>query len=297
MTDGPMFSVIIPCYRDWTAAADCLRALSQQTVPRAMFEVILVNNDPNDPPPPDFPAGLADARPACKEPGSYAARNTGLAVAQGRYLCFTDSDCLPAPDWLARLGVAFAAGADRVGGRICLFHRNARPNWVECYEIATAFRQDRYVASGWAATANMAARRDVFDRIGPFDATLKSSGDKQWGQRAAKAGVPVTYRPDAVVNHPSRSRFAEVARKARRVEGGRIALRLRKGSRAGFAALFLLTLPYRLLPVAPRLFTLLGTPNMPLGQRLKAAVVFQVLRWVQMWERGRILLGGSPTRA
>ncbi len=52
--------------------------------------------------------------------GSYAARNRGLAGTTAPLLAFTDADCLPAPDWLAR-GVAVLAGdpaVDLVAGRI-----------------------------------------------------------------------------------------------------------------------------------------------------------------------------------
>jgi len=40
-------------------------------------------------------------------PGSYAARNKGLSLAKGDVLAFTDSDCIPALDWIERAWLIF----------------------------------------------------------------------------------------------------------------------------------------------------------------------------------------------
>jgi glycosyltransferase involved in cell wall biosynthesis len=34
------------------------------------------------------------------KPGSYAARNRGIATSRAALLGFTDADCLPAEDWI-----------------------------------------------------------------------------------------------------------------------------------------------------------------------------------------------------
>jgi GT2 family glycosyltransferase len=55
--------------------------------------------------------------------------------------------------------------------------------------------------------ANFAARRSLFERIGPFDeilgggAPLKSSQDYDLQYRAYIAGVTTTYRPEVVIDH------------------------------------------------------------------------------------------------
>ncbi|WP_353057092.1 glycosyltransferase family A protein [Microbulbifer sp. VAAF005] len=44
----------------------------------------------------------------CKKPGSYAARNKGVELAEGDWLIFTDADCLPDSKWIA--GIDRAVG-------------------------------------------------------------------------------------------------------------------------------------------------------------------------------------------
>jgi glycosyltransferase involved in cell wall biosynthesis len=83
-----------------------------------MFEIIAVDNASTE----DLSGAVpADARiRLIVEPrlGSYAARNRGLSVAGGDILAFTDSDCIPDPDWLTEGVSALVANRhiDMIGG-------------------------------------------------------------------------------------------------------------------------------------------------------------------------------------
>ena len=102
------FSVIVPIYRHWDLTPKLLASLRAQTFPAREFETLLVNNEPDSPPPPlDLPKSMRII--PCGTPGSYAARNAGAAVAAGQFLAFTDADCLPAPDWLGNMADALTA--------------------------------------------------------------------------------------------------------------------------------------------------------------------------------------------
>lgn len=223
----PRVSVIIPVHGHVTLLAKCLDALARQSVPPGDIEVLVVDNGGN-PGIEDVCAGHANVR-LLKEgtPGSYAARNRALPAARGEFLAFTDADCLPDPRWLeaglARLTADPALGA--VGGRIELFTGDPRrPTAAELYDLALSFPQERYVRDQhFAATANLLTRRKILDQVGPFDATLRSGGDQDWGVRAWKAGVRLAYAPEAVVRHPARRTFAELAAKTRRTHGGHMA--------------------------------------------------------------------------
>jgi hypothetical protein len=62
--------------------------------------------------------------------------------------------------------------------------------------------------------------RDVVDRVGEFDAGLKSGGDAEWSRRVTASGGTQRYAPTAVVRHPARASWAEVRDKNRRVTAG-----------------------------------------------------------------------------
>ncbi len=216
----PTVSVIVPTWRDWVRLGTCLRALGEQTLPATRFEVLVVNNDPDDP----VPAALAPA-PNVRilveaTPGSYAARNHALRAARGRILAFTDADCVPDPQWLERAIAWIDAGDVRIAGHIELFFQGPRLTPAEAYEKAFAFRQDLHALEGRAATANLVVRAEVFERVGPFDTTHFSGGDYAWNQRATELGVPLVYREDVRVRHPARASMEALLRKARRVVGG-----------------------------------------------------------------------------
>jgi glycosyltransferase involved in cell wall biosynthesis len=220
----PTVSIVVPVLNDPDRLARCLAALDDQTYPAHLVEVVVVDNGSR---PDALPSLPEDTRfRLLREPsaGSYAARNTGLAAANGEVLAFTDSDCTPHVDWVEQGVRAIAASsADAVGGAILLtFPAGAEPrNGPELYEAVHGFPQQRYVErDGFAATANMFARASAFERVGPFDADLQSGGDTQWGRRLTGSGLRLAYAPLARVDHPARSSWRELTRKSRRVADG-----------------------------------------------------------------------------
>src|SRR5689334_19778980 len=204
----PFASVIIPVYNDGERLRTCLTALSRQTYGTDRFEVIVVDNGSKVSPAP-IVSGFPFARFTTEtRPGSYCARNHGLSLAKGEILAFTDADCVPRPDWLERGVSAFLRepNAGLVGGKIQVFFKDPEnPTFVEVYESVRAFPQHDYIREHrYGATANMITSRAVMDRVGRFNDALKSSGDKDFGNRVDKAGLKLIYADDAIVEHPAR---------------------------------------------------------------------------------------------
>ncbi|WP_444989118.1 glycosyltransferase [Halomonas mongoliensis] len=227
-------SVIVPTYRDWAGLEHCLSALVRRCYPRKHYEVLVVNNAPQEAAPTGFTLPGNARLVGEPKPGSYAARNRGIAEASGEVLAFLDADCLPAPDWLeAALDCLESQNADLVAGHITLTYQSEKLTPAECYEKAFAFRQAQNVEQGVAVTANLIVRREVFDAVGKFNEKMMSGGDFEFTRRATAAGFKLVYCPDAVVRHPARNTLASLAQKARRVSAGSMALHGETGALQG----------------------------------------------------------------
>ena len=218
-------SVIVPYYGERAALETCLAALGRQTLGRDLFEVIVVNNRPERELVVEGGVAWPNLTIAQEHrPGSYAARNRGVGMARGQWLAFTDADCVPDERWL-EAGLRHAARQEPLGGHIQLVASDPQ-SLAERYDMTFGLNQKNYVEKGgFAATANLIVSRATFDKVGPFDARLLSSGDLEWSKRAARCGHPVAYCAEAIVVHPARTRWRDIARKALRVQGGLFMLR------------------------------------------------------------------------
>jgi GT2 family glycosyltransferase len=225
-----VISIIVPTYRDWHALRSCLGSLAAQTIPAQEFEILIVENAGESQPHDLTLCGNARLlyEPA---PGSYAARNRGIAEARGDVLAFIDADCIADPGWLQAGIECLQTNPDTglVAGNIELSYAAPRLTPAECFEKAFAFRQRQNAANGVSVTANLFVRREVFDDVGVFDSGLMSGGDFEWTRRATSRGHLLLFCEDARVCHPARSSVAALADKARRVTSGSQALYQERG--------------------------------------------------------------------
>jgi glycosyltransferase involved in cell wall biosynthesis len=221
----PFVSVIVPFFGTSTVVLDrCIQALLAQKYPGDKLEVIIVDNNVDPLLFDRYRSGIVSLRVIHEpQPGSYCARNRGISVARGEVCAFTDSDCVPAGDWIES-GVRLLQSTPNCGlvaGSVILRFRNLNvPGLFETYDLCMNLRQEEYVRKfHFGATANLMAYSAVFDKVGRFNETFLSGGDCEWGLMVWKMGYQQVFARDAVVYHPARSTLAAVCEKARRLAG------------------------------------------------------------------------------
>lgn len=290
-------SVIIPVYNDWKRLALCVNALTDQTYPKDMFEVIIVNNNPPDTAPDDF--SIPDNCTIIEErtPGSYSARNAALKIVKGEIIGFTDSDCVPDKDWIKNAVDYFEKNKNcsRIAGKISIFFNSPKPTKAELYDKLYAFNQKEYVdTSGTCVTANLFTYKLVFDNIGFFNEALMSGGDFSWGTLAHKKGFKIDYAENVVVHHPARANLKELIKKEKRV-GGSQANFLKKHDSF---LINLLKFSKELIPRYKSLrFIYRNGKNLSTSDKMYTYIIRQYLLGIRAYERFRVQTGKEANRA
>ena len=142
-------------------------------------------------------AGIADAR------------NRGVREARGRCIAFFDDDQWAEPRWLLELyKVAVESEADCVGGTVLLdLPDSAKLNLSPfcrsaLRESLLGYEPERYSEKVGLSTCNVIIRRELFERVGTFDASLLTGGeDPDFFWRASKQGAEMWHAPKAIVHH------------------------------------------------------------------------------------------------
>lgn len=221
----PSHAIIIPHYNDVARLHRCLQALAADD--RGGAEIVVVDNGspaPLDALTASFPFVRLVTEP---QKGAAHARNRGVSETTAPVLCFLDCDCVPARGWTAA-ALAAAGRADIVGGAIDVFDETPPPrSGAEAFETVFAFDYRSYVEKkGFSVTANLVTRRSVFEAVGGFVHGL--SEDAEWCLRARAMGFRLALDEGLRVAHPTRSDWAALRRKWRRITDEMFALHMEK---------------------------------------------------------------------
>lgn len=217
-------SIIVCTYNRAESLADTLQCLGELDSPPGLsWEVLIVDNNSTDLTHTTIEsakqnlAGQLDIHYIFeKNQGLAHARNRGINEAKGELLLFTDDDVLPEQDWLQQIWDCMSKYAcDACGGYIAPLWETSPPPWLtDKFHGFLAIKMDEEGPKPIQKNdelpfgANMAFRRDVFEKVSVFDVNrgrkgniLASGEDGELYQRILAAKLKVMYFPQARVRH------------------------------------------------------------------------------------------------
>ena len=196
--DNIIFSVIIPtCHRN-DLLAECLERLSKQDFALNDFEIIVTDDGEQS----TAEAMLKKKFPAVKwtkgpGKGPAANRNHGAKKALGKWLVFTDDDCLPNLCWLKEFSAAIKFNND-----VKVFEGRTYPD-----RSKMAFNEVAPIneTGGHMPSCNFMICEELYWELGGFDENFKFYfEDMDFSYRIKKLGLPSVFVPTASVCHPWR---------------------------------------------------------------------------------------------
>lgn len=192
----PLVSVIVSTRNHGRYLAQMVEAVLGQDLADE-FELVICDNASTD----DTESVIRELAGRAERPLTYIrlradfgpalGRNIALARARGRFLAFTDSDCVPRKDWLREALAAFTGeGIGVVQGRTVPLEKRT-PMFAHFISIDHL--------DGTFATANVVYRREALGDIRFRGERYMEDVDLGW--RVCELGWQAAFAPDAVVAH------------------------------------------------------------------------------------------------
>ena len=191
--NSSLISCIIPVFNGERYLAETLDAVFAQTW--RPIEVIVVDDGSTD-----RSRAIAEGygQPvkvlAQANAGHAAARNLGLTAANGEFVAFVDADDLWEP---AKLSMQIARFDARPELGVVFTH--LQNFWSPDVDESSRNDSETLDPIPGYTSVTMLARRELFDRVGTLDVTLKHGNDRDWFCRAAEQGVVMEMMPETLV--------------------------------------------------------------------------------------------------
>jgi len=197
-----MVSIVIPAYNASSTLPCTIETCLEQEYPRDKLEVVVVDDGSMD-----GTRWIVRQYPAKyiyqQNSGPATARNAGWTSAQGEIICFTDSDCVPARDWVSKLVEEYTSDEIAgVGGTYDIADdSNLLAACVHEEIVQRHLRTPRYV--NYLGSFNVSYRRAVLEEVGGFNESYRmaSGEDNDLAYRVIKRGYRLVFTRDAKVAH------------------------------------------------------------------------------------------------
>lgn len=196
----PSVSIVVPAYNAASTIAACVEACLAQDYPDV--EVIVVDDGSTD----DTGHIVRGYPVRClwqENAGPASARNRGWQASRGTLVCFADSDCVPAEDWVSKLVKQYVLSEIAgVGGTYDI--ANSGSLLAACVHegiVQRHLRMPRVV--NYLGAFNVSYRRSVLEEVGGFDEgyRIASGEDNDLAYCVIKRGYKLVFTREARVAH------------------------------------------------------------------------------------------------
>lgn len=219
----PYLSVIICTYNRDKYIYNLLKSIAENTLSKAKYEIVLVNNNSTDATEMECNRFCADYDDVVfryfieTNQGLSYARNRGIQEAKGKVVVYVDDDATINKEYLQTYYDFFEKDnkVEAAGGPIFPVYETVEPKWMSHYtrqlitgklymgNVVKEFTKGAFPGGG-----NAAYRKSVFDKVGLFNVDLGRKGtsligaeEKDLFDKMTAQGIKFFYLPKAILYH------------------------------------------------------------------------------------------------
>lgn len=219
-----LVSVIVVAKNEEKNIADCLNSLIHQEFPKNQYEIIVVDGGSKD-----RTRDIVRTYPVKLLIDTYGTlghqRNTGIDNAKGKYIAFTDADCIADKLWLNELANTIGNSSEQVaavGGPNLVMESDNE------FAQLVGYAQETFFGSGGSPQSlnsseklddvistpncNTIYKRDIIKSV-KYDDTIHIGEDAELNFRIRDKGYKFIYAPSAIVWHHRVSSLDRFVRK------------------------------------------------------------------------------------
>jgi GT2 family glycosyltransferase len=177
-------------------------------------------------------SGLDTVHLLSTDRSASSARNQAIERVTTTFAVAIDDDCVPATDWLECMERCLRRDPGALITGRCLPAGGGMAPTIVTSVVPRLHTRPSMRFPSPLASGNMGFALKTARRLGPFDEKLAQAEDNDWAYRALRAGIPIVYAPEVVVEHVhwrSDDESAAVSRAYAKSQGAFYGKHLRQG--------------------------------------------------------------------
>lgn len=195
--------IVIPTFNSGRTIERCLKSVLRQSYRR--WDLLIIDNNSTDHTVEIAEKTIFNVDVVKGDYNRSEAYNFALKHSDAKYFVFVDSDCVLPNNWLEILMLEVKKSGTNVGA-IGGFYKTPEEAkfWAKLVGKELESRRMKKGVVPRLPTGCLLIKRKMLEKI-PFNETLKTAEETDWGYRLSSAGYEILYIPEADVWHYHRN--------------------------------------------------------------------------------------------